>query len=161
MIKLYRYEIKQPSDKPRALAAQQRAAAKMLVEVAAKELCGAENPTVRKGAHGKPYFRDLPIKFSVSHCKSRVVVAVSEREIGVDIQHISPRRADITKRFFTEEEAEYVGSDTARFYEIWTKKEAYSKWKGTPLAENLGICVLDLVFYTENDGEYFLSVYEK
>ena len=161
MIRIYRYEIDNPSDTPHELHAQQSDAAKMLIQKAAKELCGIDKAEIVRTECGKPYFRDLPIKFSISHSKSRVVLALSDREIGVDIQHISPRGTDVAKRFFTEDEVAYIGDDTVRFYEIWTKKEAYSKWQGKGLAENLDKSVLDLVFYTENDGQYALAVYEK
>ena len=36
---------------------------------------------------------------------------------------------------FTENEQKYVGKDKIRFLEIWTKKEAYSKFTGKGISE--------------------------
>lgn len=46
-------------------------------------------PAYRYGTQGKPYFQDLPLCFSLSHSGEAVFLAVSEREIGADIQHVT------------------------------------------------------------------------
>lgn len=152
MIKLYRCDIHEGE--------RDSEASLRLICKAAKELCGVDAPVVLRTEKGKPYFKDLPLKFSVSHSDGKVVVAVSDKEIGVDIQHVKPRSPAVAKRFFTFEECTYVGDDIARFYEIWTKKEAYGKWEGSGLAAALKVDVMALQFYTENDGDYVIAVYE-
>ena len=60
------------------------------------------------------------------------------------------RRPSLARRFFTDEEAEYVrdGEDTGvRFAKIWIRKEAYSKYTGKGLA--------DFSNFSVNDGERF------
>ena len=37
------------------------------------------------------------------------------------------------KRYFTDEEQEYLGSDIERFYELWVRKESFSKAVGRGL----------------------------
>ncbi len=43
-------------------------------------------PALRYGEKGKPYFRDLPFYFNLSHSGEYVVCALSHREMGADIQ---------------------------------------------------------------------------
>ena len=87
-------------------------------------------------AHGKPEFpadRGLP-HFNISHSGTKAVLAVSDKEVGIDIQEIRPvRGAKVSDRFFTEKEKRLAGSDTNAFYGLWTRKEAYGKCLGTGL----------------------------
>lgn len=161
MIKLYRCCLDELPKKAADAEKLRHEIGVSLINQAAKELCGVDTPTVLRTPEGKPYFKDLPLCFSVSHSEKLVVLAVSEREIGADIQFMAPRSTDVAKRYFTKAECDYVDGDLTRFYEIWTKKEAYGKWKGCGLCGVLQTDVLGLVFYTENDGEYFVSIYEK
>lgn len=153
MIKLYKSEILNGE--------RDRDASTRLILLAARELCGVENPVVLRTEMGKPYFADLPLRFSVSHSGSRVILAVSDKEIGADIERIRPRRLDVANRFFTAGEVAYVGDSVERFYEIWTKKEAFGKWCGGGFSSARDTDVTTLDFYTENDGDYIISVYEK
>lgn len=149
MIKLYKTKIRSRED------------AHALIALAAKELCGAEDATVLRTAAGKPYFADLPIRFSLSHSGEMAILAVSDREIGADIEQLREVDTRLAERFFTAREAAYVAGDRDRFFEVWTKKEAYGKWKGDGLAATMRTDVLDLEFYTACDGNYRISVYEK
>lgn len=100
------------------------------------------------GPEGKPYFQEIPLYFSLSHSGDAVFLAVSEREIGADIQAVT--KADwkkLAKRFYGENDLKYMEScgenpvlradDLSEnldaremFYRIWTKKEAYGKLTG-------------------------------
>lgn len=153
MIKLFKDEI--------LLCESDHDASIRMIKLCANELCGVNDPVILKSGVGKPYFRDLPIKFSVSHSGDRIVLAVSDKEIGADIQRVNPRAVRVAERFFTESENAYVGGDTQRFFEIWTKKEAYAKWHGEGLAATRDVDVTALDFYTEVDGDYVIAVYEK
>lgn len=99
----------------------------------------------RYGEKGKPYFREIPLFFSISHSGNYVLCAVDEREIGADIQRI--QSVDVGKlagRFFSEPERmllERCGSDGERkrlFFELWTRKEAWGKLTGEGVAPVLG-----------------------
>ena len=103
---------------------------------------------IRRGPYGKPYFRDsglYGIYFSRSHSKGHEVVCFSDGEIGLDCENtearpgIGERYLDIAGRCFTEDEQEYLlGADDdpiARFFEIWTAKEAYMKYSGKGFSE--------------------------
>lgn len=132
----------------------------LLAHTAAKALCGAENPTLCYTEAGKPYFSDVPMHFSISHTENLVVCVAAENNIGADIEKIRPMNTRLAARYFTEAEQAYVEADTVRFLEVWTKKEAYAKWQGEGLAAAFAVDTTSLSFYTENDGEYILSVYE-
>ena len=70
---------------------------------------------------------------SVSHSEGTFALIVSDRNVGLDIQYA--RKIDsgkIARRYFSEEEAAYIAADGSgdRFFELWTRKEAYSKYTG-------------------------------
>lgn len=142
-------------DRKRSLLGQ------LFIRRAALEFCGEKDPRIAYTALGKPYFPDLALFFSVSHSQDRVIAAVSDRPIGADIEKIGAPDFRIADRFFTQAESRYVGNDPVRFYEIWTKKEAAAKARGIALSDVFGKDMTALPFYTECDGEYFLSVYEE
>ena len=56
----------------------------LLIELIKKKYNINSNPVIDK--FGKPYFENSDIYFNISHSGNYVVAAVSEHEIGVDIQ---------------------------------------------------------------------------
>ena len=101
------------------------------------------------GEKGKPS-ASVALHFNVSHAGDFVLCAVANAQIGVDIEQIKPFRAGMVARYFTETEAAYVwggspipdGNVTdpdacARFYRVWTAKEAYVKMTGTGISTDL------------------------
>lgn len=90
--------------------------------------------------YGKPYIKNSPQYFSVSHTDKYIAFVKSDFEIGIDIEKKGNPRVKVAKRFFTENEQNYLNNaddyDTA-FFEIWTRKEAYIKMLGTGLATPL------------------------
>ncbi len=99
----------------------------------------------RYNEHGKPFLKDYSdIYFSISHSKDYVVCILSNAEIGIDIEYIEDINLNVAKRFFAESEYKSIMSSETKaqrldkFYDCWTKKEAYIKWTGKGLA-----CPLD------------------
>jgi len=89
-----------------------------------------------RDGRGKPYFKNTDgLFFSISHSFPHYAAAVSDKPVGIDIEKIRDVNLNISQRMFTENEKEYVGNDTVRFFEVWTKKEAYSKFTGKGLGE--------------------------
>lgn len=87
------------------------------------------------GENGKPYLKGRnDLYFSLSHSDRYVVCAVSDCEVGVDIEPLSPVRPAVLRRCFTPKEQEWIGEDAARFARLWTMKEAYMKLTGTGLS---------------------------
>ena len=96
-------------------------------------------------AHSKPYFTNREdIKFSLSHSGEYVAVAVSHKEIGIDIQQTVEVNLKIAERFFTRYECEYI-KNRDDFYRIWVLKESFIKAIGKGLAMPLNsFCIEDL-----------------
>ena len=83
---------------------------------------------------GKPYAEGKAC-FNISHSGSFAAVAVSDSEVGIDIERIRDVNLGIAKKF-SREEREYILSaenPQKAFFEIWTAKEAYLKKYGTGL----------------------------
>lgn len=99
-----------------------------------KENYGITNPRIAYGRYGKPYLADYSdIYFNISHCPKGCVCAVSDKEIGVDIQDIRPFSWDIARRVFCENELkilEFTDDKAKLFTRIWTMKESYLKMTG-------------------------------
>jgi len=108
--------------------------------------------------NGKPYFAARQdIFFSISHTKGCAVCAISDEEVGCDVERIRAvsdkeiKRVDgIVNRFFNSKEKEYLlnTSDESwkveRFYRLWTMKEAYIKYTGRGMGQDISsFCVLD------------------
>lgn len=89
-----------------------------------------EDGTIKYGEHGKPYFEHGE-KFSLAHSGKYAVLAVSDCEIGVDIEDRQFFSEHITQRFFKLDEQEYCGKDLARSLRVWTLKEAALKLTGS------------------------------
>ncbi len=92
------------------------------------------------GAQGKPTLNHkTDLRFNLSHSEGLALIALSdEAEIGVDLEQIRPERAtsDVARAVFTDaEQAELVGPDRVeRFFQLWTRKEAYLKAIGQGFA---------------------------
>ena len=94
---------------------------------------------VREG--GKPECLDGPA-ISVSHDATSVACAIAPSgELGVDVQHVVPRRriVDIARQYFSQAENAWLDNAPAdAFYMLWVLKEAYLKALGSGLAGGLG-----------------------
>ena len=90
------------------------------------------NTEIIKTEKGKPYFKAIPnLFFSVSHTDGLTVIALGNSEVGIDVERVKKADLRIIKRFL-KEEADYITEKDSnrRFFEIWTKKEAYIKQRG-------------------------------
>ena len=113
---------------------------------------------------GKPILRDFPqIHFSLSHTKGVAACAVSDFEVGVDVQVIRPVTDKVAKRVLSD--AEYAEFKIAQnpdefFCEIWAIKESCMKKSGQGMAaafKKLPVNdIADIKVFREKD--YFCSV---
>ena len=92
-----------------------------------------------KNSYGKPYIVGYPnFHFNISHSYTSIAVAVSSDPTGIDMEKIGHPNFKISQRFFLPQEQDYILSDcetaNKRFYEIWTRKEAYIKYLGKGLS---------------------------
>ncbi len=123
------------------------------------------NTEIVKDEKGKPYFKYIPdLFFNVSNKDSITVIAMSNSKVGVDIEKVKKANLKVIKRFL-KEEADYINEcdSDRRFFEVWTKKEAYLKCKGSGISGGLdSVNVLNLPIQTVDYEDYVISVcYEK
>ena len=119
---------------------------------------------------GKPYCKNFPIHFNISHSVDTACAVISDNPIGIDIEKIRPVSLKLTRRLCTEDELSYIFGHIPeesdyninfpdaiynRFFEIWTAKEAYFKYIGTGITNFKSIDVLtspiDKTKYETND----------
>ncbi len=99
---------------------------------------------------GKPYFENAKIHFNISHSGNFVVMAVSNYNIGVDVQRMKLVRNRVAEKNFLPKECEYINEleddqvKQQRFCEIWTIKEAYLKHQGIGLRKPLNSFEVDM-----------------
>ena len=90
-------------------------------------------PSFLYNEHGAPRLEQGPC-FSISHCKHAVAVAISEKPVGIDIEHIRTAKPELVARTMNEQEQNVIWSapspDVA-FTRLWTQKEAVLKMQGT------------------------------
>lgn len=96
----------------------------------------------RYGKNGKPYWVELPYYFSLSHSGDLVALAVSEQEIGLDVQKVTGTDwRKLAGRFFAQEEQREleklceISEELGRkeFFRLWCQKESYGKMTGEGL----------------------------
>ena len=142
-------------------------AQKSLLTIASEDLqLPVEDICIERGEYGKPYVRDHEgWQFNISHIDGLIVIAVADCPIGIDVEKIREPDYRIAKRFFTKAENEYIDSDVegrdVRFFEIWTKKEAYIKYTGKGLREGLksfDVTLMKKMFQTKRVGKYMVTL---
>ena len=96
-----------------------------------KEVLGVtKDDMIKYGEHGKPYLEHGPF-FSISHSRRYSVLAVSESEIGIDIEMHENINQRLMERCFANDEQAFAKLSTENFLKIWTAKEAVLKFLGT------------------------------
>ena len=101
-----------------------------------------------KGEHGKPCFCIHPeVCFNISHSGNLVICAVSDFEIGIDIQEKTRMDTDrIAKKVMSPGEYKKYLTSTERqdfFYRVWVMKESYVKWTGDGITRELHSLPMD------------------
>lgn len=90
--------------------------------------------------HGKPYIDLQKVEFNISHSGDYAVLALSEQNVGVDIEKLRHNKMRVARRFFSDTEIDLLkGSDSPDqdFTKLWSLKEAYLKFSGSGLTEAL------------------------
>lgn len=90
---------------------------------------------VRDG--GKPFLPDREVFFSLSHSGGFVLCALSDRELGADLQRERRWNESVARRCFAPPEREWILSAADRdaaFHQVWAMKESYIKALGTGLS---------------------------
>lgn len=119
----------------------------MLARKAVAEWCHVSEEEIQFGVleYGKPFAIGLDVEFNISHSGDLVVCAVDDKPVGIDVEQIRPMDMKVAKYICKGKELIYVwgyepneddfirtsnGEILTRFYEMWTRKEAYGKCIG-------------------------------
>lgn len=114
------------------------------------KLFGITNLEFETVGVGRPIIKDNPFHFNIAHSKDYLVVAISDKNISVDIEHINPKRLKIKKKIYKEK----VDYDIERVIKDFTIKEAFVKYFAGTATSNLKEIVFDEE--TVNNGKYSL-----
>lgn len=109
-----------------------------------------EMPLFEVRTSGKPYLKNKPeVFFNLSHCKKGVACAVSDCEVGVDIQDYVDYKESTALYFMSREEQLQAKAQNPRaeFTRLWTLKESYGKYTG------MGICY-NMASHAVTDGAF-------
>ena len=85
--------------------------------------------------YGKPYLENNELYFNLSNSGEYSVCAISDSEIGIDIQKIILKNKIIDK-ICTDEEKKLIKNEED-FTNLWVKKESYIKYLGIGLSYGL------------------------
>ena len=135
----------------------------VLLQRALREEYGiTEIPAFVYNEFGKPSFSNLPIHFSLSHCKEAVACAVSDNNVGIDVEGIVPYNPNVARRVCTVAElatlTQSENQDT-EFIKMWTMKESISKFDGRGLTMSFNeIDIGNYKMLTQEVSNYILSV---
>lgn len=102
---------------------------------------GLTDSKVKKSPSGKPFITNSELKISITHKLDYIMTAVSDKEIGIDLEYIDSDNSSLASRIMPEEIfRRYIKSeDPAYFlYSYFSAREAYSKYlgKGLPVLLN-------------------------
>ncbi len=77
----------------------------------------------------KPFLSNLSQTFiSISHSENYCALGVSNQDLGIDIEEVSPRIERISPRFLNDDEKQFIGEhSTVDLTKVWTMKEAMFK----------------------------------
>ncbi len=115
--------------------------------------------------YGQPTLPHGP-RFSISHCRNGIAVAIAEQPIGVDIESIRTAKPDLIHKTMNSAEQTAIASaaqpDIA-FTRLWTQKEAHLKLRGTGIIDDLHDTLVntsDIAFHTMENltRKYVLTI---
>jgi 4'-phosphopantetheinyl transferase len=116
------------------------AAGLLLIEALRQEGISYADASFSYGKNGKPFLRDGGIHFSLSHAGELAFCALSDCEVGADIEQLSRfdgkeaggRMERIARRILNEEEWQLWDQDPSgeALVLLWTEKESYVKYTG-------------------------------
>jgi phosphopantetheinyl transferase len=108
------------------------------------------NLKIEQGPWSKPYIRDNPLYFNLTHSREAFAFAVSQDlYLGIDLEELDHSKdiSSIAGSFFNSEEVDYIlrpdSDPVERFYLLWTRKEAFLKAIGSGIIDNVtqfGVC---------------------
>lgn len=120
------------------------------------------NTEILKNEHGKPFLTDGRF-FNISHSGNYVIFALSDCEIGCDIEQFHYVNAVRTGRtVFSDDEMKLLLSGTDRlgtFFNLWTKKESLLKCMGEGFHRSAKSVDVRSDVFEEKGKSYFMKTW--
>lgn len=96
-------------------------------------------------ANGKPYLPNSDIYFNLSHSGAKVVCAISNLPVGIDLQEVDEFSDNVYNYAFNPNEQAYIGDNAERMYQLWAIKESYIKLKDLTLSAMKRMDAFDII----------------
>lgn len=122
----------------------------LIIPTALEKVFGKNDFEIKVSDMGKPYVSNADgVFFNVSHTGKYVICAVSDTEVGADLEEIAEAETvmPIADRFFTPLERDAISlspSPAEAFCRLWTLRESYVKMTGKGF--DRGLAPLAMVF---------------
>ena len=127
------FKLKNNNDKLRSLVGEL-----ILIELFNKNNIKYQEIEIIYNEYGKPLIKDSKYFYNISHSGDYVICALSNKQIGIDIEKVRDINLKISNQFATKSEKEYINNPKT-FFQIYILKEAYFKMLGTNLNNILNI----------------------
>lgn len=135
-----------------------------------KKLLSAENitqPSFQTGKYGKAYISNHEnIHFNLSHSGKMVLCAISDMEVGIDIEYIDPAiDLNIAKHYFYNNEYENImnsENSADEFFRYWVLKESYMKYTGFGMnlkLDSFEIIIKDKISLKNDDNDLKFNLF--
>ena len=125
-------------------------------------------PIVLVDQYGKPFIKDHPIQFNISHTENRVLLGFSQQAIGIDIEKIIalPDLDLLIEYSMHPDEIYFLNvqeplQKLQLFYRLWTKKEALVKAMGIGLGKELSSFTLQSTLEDDSWNAYEIAINER
>ena len=100
-----------------------------------------DKPVFSYGEHGKPsIIGHEDIHFNLSHCKTAVACAISDKPIGIDIESIRLAKETVIRYAMNDAETQRImesSNPDLEFTRLWTMKESVLKLTGEGINDNM------------------------
>lgn len=145
---------------------------KLLMNLLLEKNINYNNLKFTKNKDGKPSITNYPLFYSTSHSDEYVICALSDKEIGIDIQSIQNINFKIMNSFFDKDE-KFYSNNNENYTKVLSLKEAYGKCYGFGIncikevkfsikEENIIINDKNVTYKFINDiPNYIISIVEK
>ncbi len=100
-----------------------------------------DKPVFAYGGHGKPsIIGHEDIHFNLSHCKTAVACAISDKPIGIDVESIRPVKEAVIRYAMNDDEVQQIltsPNPDLEFTRLWTIKESVLKLTGEGINDDM------------------------
>ena len=137
---------------------------RLLLDRAMKNL-GAGEYTVKYSGNQKPLLNsEKNLYFNISHSDDYVTVAISDCEVGCDIQEILPYNPRVAGRNYCQKETDIIENSDEKdevFIRLWALKESILKFTGKGLSGGLSNYDFSSYIYEESFEAFGCNFYVK